>query len=139
MDKRNKVCDPGISNEGEIENCEEKLVIAKEEITLQDSEKEKRAAELIIANKELVFQNKEKEKRAAELIVANKELDLIKQRLEKSESGLLEAQAVSHMGSWELDLETNNAIWSDETCRICGVLPKDREQSLEAWMSFIHP
>ncbi|MES2371954.1 MAG: ATP-binding protein [Bacteroidota bacterium] len=44
------------------------------ELTVQNHEKEQRAAELIIANKELAFQNDEKEKRAAELIIANKEL-----------------------------------------------------------------
>ncbi|MDP1801872.1 MAG: diguanylate cyclase, partial [Bacteroidota bacterium] len=50
------------------------LLIANEELVLQNKEKEKRAAELIVANKELAFQNVEKEKRAAELIIANDEL-----------------------------------------------------------------
>jgi hypothetical protein len=43
----------------------------KKSRSLQNDEKEKRAAELVIANKELKFQNDEKEKRAAELVIAN--------------------------------------------------------------------
>ena len=50
------------------------LITANKELEFQNKEKEQRAAELIIANKELAFQNKEKEQRAAELIIANKEL-----------------------------------------------------------------
>jgi signal transduction histidine kinase/ActR/RegA family two-component response regulator len=50
------------------------LIIANLELQFQTEEKAKRAAELVIANIELVFQNKEKAKRAAELIIANKEL-----------------------------------------------------------------
>jgi len=50
------------------------LYLKKQELLVQNDEKEKRAAELDVANKELAFQNDEKEKRAAELGVANKEL-----------------------------------------------------------------
>jgi diguanylate cyclase (GGDEF)-like protein len=50
------------------------LVIANTELEFQNEEKKKRAAELVIANTELNFQNNEKEKRAAELVIANKEL-----------------------------------------------------------------
>ncbi len=51
------------------------LIIANNELAFQNKEKEQRAVELVIANKELAFQNKEKEQRAAELVIANKELE----------------------------------------------------------------
>jgi light-regulated signal transduction histidine kinase (bacteriophytochrome) len=65
------------------------LVIATEELVLQNTEKEKRAAELIIANNELAFQNNEKEKRAAELIIANKELVFQNEEKEKRAAELI--------------------------------------------------
>lgn len=50
------------------------LVIANLELAFQNKEKNNRAAELLVANKELLYQNSEKEKRAAELLIANEEL-----------------------------------------------------------------
>jgi signal transduction histidine kinase len=67
----------------------DELILAVNELTLQNDEKEKRAAELIIANKELAFQNEEKEKRAAELIIANKELAFQNKEKEKRASELI--------------------------------------------------
>jgi signal transduction histidine kinase len=58
----------------EKEKLAEELRIAKKDLAFQIEQKGKRAEELGIANKELVFQNDEKEKRAAELNIANKEL-----------------------------------------------------------------
>ena len=46
------------------------LVVANDELTLQNEEKGKRAAELVVANDELTFQNEEKGKRAVELTTA---------------------------------------------------------------------
>ncbi|MCX7073865.1 MAG: ATP-binding protein, partial [Methylococcales bacterium] len=59
------------------------LAIANEELTFQNSEKEKRADELAIANKELAFQNSEKQKRADELAIANEELTFQNSEKEK--------------------------------------------------------
>jgi signal transduction histidine kinase len=67
----------------------DELILAVNELTLQNEEKEKRAAELIVANKELAFQNEEKEKRAAELIVANKELAFQNEEKEKRAAELI--------------------------------------------------
>jgi diguanylate cyclase (GGDEF)-like protein len=72
-----------------LETAMAALVIANEELTFQNSEKEKRAAELVIANKELAFQNKEKEKRAAELVIANKELAFQNKEKEKRAAELV--------------------------------------------------
>ncbi|QRR00032.1 PAS domain S-box protein [Dyadobacter sandarakinus] len=52
---------------------------------------------------------------------------------------LSQAQAIAHLGSWELDLSTDISIWSEETCRICGLSEKDTIQSSASWLSFVHP
>jgi PAS domain S-box-containing protein len=65
----------------EKENRAEELVLANIELAFQNLEKENRAAELAIANQELIFQNQEKQNRAEELILAN--IELAFQNLEK--------------------------------------------------------
>lgn len=67
-----------------------------------------------------------------ENIVAN-------QQLKHKERRLSQAQAIAHLGSWELDLATQTNVLSDEACRICGLPQTDNSQSVASWMSFIHP
>lgn len=43
--------------------------------------------------------------------------------LERREAQLADAQALAHIGSLELDFETNELEWSDELYRIAGVTP----------------
>jgi PAS domain S-box-containing protein len=45
------------------------------------------------------------------------------ERLRDRERQLAEAQAIAHVGSWELDIATNRASWSDEAYRMFGVPP----------------
>ncbi|MBI1288630.1 MAG: PAS domain S-box protein [Flavobacteriales bacterium] len=59
--------------------------------------------------------------------------------LKHSERRLKEAQAIAHVGSWELSFATGVAIWSEEACRIYGLNTEETEQSYESWLSFIHP
>lgn len=61
------------------------------------------------------------------------------QNMRHSERRLNEAQAVAHVGSWELDFATGVALWSDEALRIYGLTPDENHQSYESWLSFIHP
>ncbi len=56
-----------------------------------------------------------------------------------SESRLKEAQAISHIGNWEYDLESNVHIWSDELYSIFGVRAKNRKPSMDLFLSFVHP
>lgn len=63
----------------------------------------------------------------------------VKNKLEQSEFKLKQAQAIAHVGSWELDFETGMALWSDEDCRIHGLSPKNNKHSFDVWRSFIHP
>ncbi|WP_233871454.1 PAS domain S-box protein [Dyadobacter sp. CY323] len=64
---------------------------------------------------------------------------LAEQQLKHKEKRLSQAQAVAHLGSWELDLATQTSVFSDEACRICGLSPTDNIQSAASWISFIHP
>ncbi|MES2762661.1 MAG: SpoIIE family protein phosphatase [Bacteroidota bacterium] len=63
----------------------------------------------------------------------------IERTQKRIESGLKEAQAIAHLGNWELNFETGVAIWSEEACRIYGLLPEDNKHSFADWVSFIYP
>jgi PAS domain S-box-containing protein len=52
---------------------------------------------------------------------------------------LEEAQRISHVGSWELDLRTGEHWWSDESCRIMGIAPGTFGSTLDAALAFVHP
>ena len=67
--------------------------------------------------------------------------DIVKQRtqeLRESEEDLNRAQAVSHIGSWRLDVKRNVLTWSDENHRIFGI-PKGTLMTYETFLSKIHP
>lgn len=52
---------------------------------------------------------------------------------------LNEAQRLAHIGSWELDLQTNHLSWSDEIFRIFEIDPEQFGASYEAFLDAIHP
>jgi signal transduction histidine kinase len=52
---------------------------------------------------------------------------------------LAEAQAITHIGSWEVDLTSEEANWSDELYRISGFEPAAFPASNEAYLRMIHP
>jgi PAS domain S-box-containing protein len=58
--------------------------------------------------------------------------------LQRSEESLLLAQAVSHTGSWSLDIPSGRLEWSDETYRIFG-LPTGVPMDLDTFSAYIHP
>lgn len=63
----------------------------------------------------------------------------IEENLRHSEANLANAQRISHLGSWELDLVTNNLFWSDECYRILGKDPQKAKASYEDFVKVIHP
>ena len=71
-----------------------------------------------------------------DLALVNRETD---EKLRHSESRLRQAQAIAHLGSWEVNFSTGIALWSEEALRIYGLPPEDSKQSYEVWLSFIHP
>jgi diguanylate cyclase (GGDEF)-like protein/PAS domain S-box-containing protein len=59
--------------------------------------------------------------------------------LKESEEMLAEAQRISHIGSWKLDLLTNTLTWSTEIYRIFEKDPESFGTSYEAFLQAIHP
>jgi PAS domain S-box-containing protein len=59
--------------------------------------------------------------------------------LVKSERMHREAQTIAQMGHWELDLVSNELIWSDEIFRIFHLKPQEFEATYEAFLMNIHP
>ncbi len=66
------------------------------------------------------------------------ELEITKASLQKSEMRLMEAQEMAQMGNWEIDLNTNKHLWSDQMYKVFGI-KNGEEPSLEMYMSLIHP
>ncbi len=67
------------------------------------------------------------------------ERKLAEENLRKSESLLKEAQAISHVGNWEIDFATNVHTWSEEMFSLFGIDDPNPIPSQELFLSFIHP
>ncbi|MGQ9861983.1 MAG: PAS domain-containing sensor histidine kinase [Thiobacillaceae bacterium] len=52
---------------------------------------------------------------------------------------LEEAQAIAHLGSWDLDLATGKASWSQEEFRLLGYAPGAVESSVDNFLVRVHP
>jgi len=59
--------------------------------------------------------------------------------LQESKDWLEEAQRVAHLGYWVWDLETNQVIWSEETYRIFGLVPKGDPFDVALVGEMMHP
>jgi PAS domain S-box-containing protein len=59
--------------------------------------------------------------------------------LAQEQDRLRRAQAIAHMGSWELDLATNQIAWSEETFRIYGLDPSQPPPIYAEHQQQIHP
>jgi PAS domain S-box-containing protein len=60
------------------------------------------------------------------------------EQLRESRDNLNRAQAVAHTGSWRLNVQRNELLWSDETHRIFGI-PKDAPMTYETFLAAVHP
>lgn len=58
--------------------------------------------------------------------------------LRKNEENLRRAQSVGNIGSWRLNFQKNEVVWSDENYRIFGV-PKDTPLTYESFLLLVHP
>jgi PAS domain S-box-containing protein len=58
--------------------------------------------------------------------------------LQERNARLEEAQRIAHVGHWEWNLDTNANIWSDETCRIYGVEPRQGPIDITTISEMIH-
>lgn len=49
------------------------------------------------------------------------------------------AESISLLGTWEIDLKTNQVFWSDGSFKMCGYQPNEFEITLESGLAIIHP
>ncbi len=59
--------------------------------------------------------------------------------LRLSEARLREAQRTAHVGTWEWDMASDTAWWSDEMYRIFGVEREEFPATRDGFLSFVHP
>ncbi|MFA6299952.1 MAG: ATP-binding protein, partial [Nocardioides sp.] len=58
---------------------------------------------------------------------------------QRRERQFAEAQAIAHIGSWEMNLVTDELIWSDETFRLVGLVPGSLVPTPEEFFGRVHP
>jgi PAS domain S-box-containing protein len=68
-----------------------------------------------------------------------KPYDLLFRQLKKNEEGLKQAQAIAHVGNWELDIREKRMVLSDEACRILGFPGRSAPLGYETFLERIHP
>src|SRR6266404_1075446 len=108
---------------GSQRRAKESLRQARDELELKVQE---RTAELQRVNRELQAE-----------ITERKEAE---QALLSSEAQLKQAQAIAHLGSYEIDVLTGTSRWSDELFRILGLDPKNRALTRQEFVDrIIHP
>ena len=59
--------------------------------------------------------------------------------LRQSEARYAKAEAMTHMGHWQLELPSGTMSWSDEMYRIFGLELRGFDGTLDAFAHFIHP
>lgn len=69
----------------------------------------------------------------------NTERRRVQAALRHSQALLNEAQVVAGLGNWDLDLETGQALWSDEEYRLLGYEPGTLTASKENFLRAVHP
>ena len=84
-----------------------------------------RTRELAIRNQELGRDIAEKERLAA--------------ALQAREAQLAEAQAITHVGSWDWDVKTDRVTWSAELFRIYGITPDEFSGTFAAYSRAFTP
>jgi PAS domain S-box-containing protein len=60
------------------------------------------------------------------------------EKIIQSEARLQEAQAIAHIGNWEIDMVHNIHLWSDELFKIFGTSKEETQPSIESFLSFMH-
>jgi len=62
----------------------------------------------------------------------------VERELQESKHDLNRAQAVANTGSWRMNVQRNELLWSDETYRMFNIA-KGSPMTYEAFMSAVHP
>jgi PAS domain S-box-containing protein len=61
------------------------------------------------------------------------------EKLKAQGKRLAESQRIAHIGSWEHNLATNQAFWSDELFRLLGLDPEKDSEDFDLFFSMVHP
>jgi len=77
--------------------------------------------------------------RTAELTREVAERRRTEEELRKTQSTLVQAQRVGRVGSWELDLVTQQLTWSDETYRLFGRDARTFQPTRDRFFESVHP
>ncbi|MDZ7834465.1 MAG: PAS domain-containing protein [Alkalibacterium sp.] len=51
----------------------------------------------------------------------------------------MEAQQLTKMGSWDMDIIKRKTYWSEECYRIYGITPEEYDGTFEGFLKFVHP
>ena len=62
----------------------------------------------------------------------------IQEALDRERYFLKKAQEIGKIGTWEIDLERNILLWTEENHRVFGV-PEDEDLTYETFLSKVHP
>ncbi|MDT8301350.1 MAG: PAS domain S-box protein [Sedimentisphaerales bacterium] len=68
-----------------------------------------------------------------------KQRNLALESLRLSERNLVESQKIANLGSWEMNLVTNEETWSDQIYRLLGFEPGEVTPCHETFLSTVHP
>ena len=74
-----------------------------------------------------------------ELVEKEEKLKEVNETLELTLKRFSQAQQIAHLGHWEVDLDTDEVIWSEEAFRILGLEPYSIKPSTENFIKQIHP
>ncbi len=104
------------------------------QLTLQSKEKkcfDLVAAPLFDANGELV--------QIVETIMDVTEQIMLQKKRQQAEDSLNEAQYIAHVGSWELEIQSNKLLWSKEMFHLFEIDSKKCGASYAVFLDAIHP
>lgn len=76
---------------------------------------------------------------AEKILQKNADITRLNRQLHKYLEMMKKSEELSNMGSWRMDLKTNQMIWSDNLYKIFGMAPGKTEPSLEDRLRITHP
>jgi PAS domain S-box-containing protein len=123
----------------ELQIQKNELVAANEQSRLSEEIGNQRRIEIEAANKELHVARLAALNLMEDALQVQEKLRQINLKLHESEQRLNRAQEIAHLGSWELNLVSNQLSWSDEVYRIFGLQPQEFGATYEAFLGAVHP
>jgi PAS domain S-box-containing protein len=71
-------------------------------------------------------------------LIESSEYKQLQESLIRERYHLAKAQEIAHVGTWDLDVEANRLIWTDEVYRMFG-MPVGTELTYERFLECVHP